>query len=597
MEGGEDHKGSDQSLAMGRRKIEIQPIREERNRTVTFIKRKAGLFKKAHELAVLCQVDVAVLILGSNNTFYEFSSVDMQDMIKYYGRDDLAHDEKGPSDFGAYQKKSHITLNEHSGRKTRKGTFVKSGVARQTVSGQHDEEDDEGDEEEEEEEEEGDDSSKDDDRKATGIAGRATRNALKRDQQQQQAGVSAMENDRAVPETKKPKIESRAPKFNPLQQMVQRQFQNLYQAASQPATQSGSAMLGHSPAMSVTSQDNPAAPLKTAVKASEPEVTSLQNPGSVGSTPSSRMSSQVDNKKRPVLRVQIPSNNASYNPAVPSGSSPTSSIGATNLQTNPPHMVPKNPGAVRYELPVNQQTPKRQTPTTSAIPGSEMASKYMMPDKTDSARQGLKPSSGNSFGLPPMFSASPAFPPYLATPLQASGAANHLHGPPYPIIKQLQMTQQYAQQQQQQHQHQHQQQQQQHQQQQMHLNLPAQTPRNPARSSTPPLGDHSAGPLTGSLPSKFAHDLMVPSPNTSMSMFQDWTLGPGSAKAAPNIPSNPVPGNEIASSTYNHGSTGLTPYMMVNQTPLANRFFSFSSDATDDKNHGNGDVVNIPKNP
>lgn len=59
---------------MGRRKIEIQPLTNERNRSVTFLKRKSGLFKKAHELSVLCSVDIAVLIVGSNNKLYKFTS-------------------------------------------------------------------------------------------------------------------------------------------------------------------------------------------------------------------------------------------------------------------------------------------------------------------------------------------------------------------------------------------------------------------------------------------------------------------------------------------------------------------------------------------
>ncbi|KAH8798089.1 hypothetical protein DL96DRAFT_1628043 [Flagelloscypha sp. PMI_526] len=47
---------------MGRRKIEIAPIANERNRSVTFLKRKTGLFKKAYELGVLCSVDVCVIV-------------------------------------------------------------------------------------------------------------------------------------------------------------------------------------------------------------------------------------------------------------------------------------------------------------------------------------------------------------------------------------------------------------------------------------------------------------------------------------------------------------------------------------------------------
>ena len=66
---------------MGRRKIEIRAIKDDRNRSVTFLKRKGGLFKKAHELSVLCSVDVAVIIFGHNKKLYEFSSGDIGQTI------------------------------------------------------------------------------------------------------------------------------------------------------------------------------------------------------------------------------------------------------------------------------------------------------------------------------------------------------------------------------------------------------------------------------------------------------------------------------------------------------------------------------------
>lgn len=50
----------------------------------TFLKRKGGLFKKAHELSVLCSVDVAVIIFGNNKKLYEYSSGDMQDIMTRY---------------------------------------------------------------------------------------------------------------------------------------------------------------------------------------------------------------------------------------------------------------------------------------------------------------------------------------------------------------------------------------------------------------------------------------------------------------------------------------------------------------------------------
>ena len=50
----------------------------------TFLKRKGGLFKKAHELAVLCSVDVAVIIFGHNKKLYEYSSCDMRETLGRY---------------------------------------------------------------------------------------------------------------------------------------------------------------------------------------------------------------------------------------------------------------------------------------------------------------------------------------------------------------------------------------------------------------------------------------------------------------------------------------------------------------------------------
>lgn len=51
----------------------------------TFLKRKGGLFKKAHELSVLCSVDVAVIIFGHNKKLYEFSSGDIGETLHRYG--------------------------------------------------------------------------------------------------------------------------------------------------------------------------------------------------------------------------------------------------------------------------------------------------------------------------------------------------------------------------------------------------------------------------------------------------------------------------------------------------------------------------------
>ncbi|KDR81334.1 hypothetical protein GALMADRAFT_91917 [Galerina marginata CBS 339.88] len=88
---------------MGRRKIEIQPITHERNRSVTFLKRKNGLFKKAYELGVLCSVEVAVIIFeerpGHHLKLYQYGSADIHDIVQRHIRHDGEKDTRGPQDF------------------------------------------------------------------------------------------------------------------------------------------------------------------------------------------------------------------------------------------------------------------------------------------------------------------------------------------------------------------------------------------------------------------------------------------------------------------------------------------------------------------
>ncbi|RRT49727.1 hypothetical protein B296_00052190 [Ensete ventricosum] len=61
---------------MGRRgKVELKRIENKVNRQVTFEKRRNGLLKKAYELSVLCDVDVALIIFSSRGRrLFEFCS-------------------------------------------------------------------------------------------------------------------------------------------------------------------------------------------------------------------------------------------------------------------------------------------------------------------------------------------------------------------------------------------------------------------------------------------------------------------------------------------------------------------------------------------
>lgn len=68
---------------MGRRKIDIAYLTDDRVRKVTFCKRKGGLFKKADDLSKLCGVEVAVVIIGDKKTC-EYASTDMNRILERY---------------------------------------------------------------------------------------------------------------------------------------------------------------------------------------------------------------------------------------------------------------------------------------------------------------------------------------------------------------------------------------------------------------------------------------------------------------------------------------------------------------------------------
>ncbi|SOV01860.1 related to RLM1 - MADS-box transcription factor [Ustilago sp. UG-2017a] len=84
---------------MGRKKIKIQPIKEDRNRSVTYLKRKAGLFKKAHELAVLTDSQVAVIVFGHNGKLAEFCSTDIDLLLLRYTEYEGPAERKGPQHY------------------------------------------------------------------------------------------------------------------------------------------------------------------------------------------------------------------------------------------------------------------------------------------------------------------------------------------------------------------------------------------------------------------------------------------------------------------------------------------------------------------
>ncbi|KAL5708287.1 hypothetical protein ACHQM5_019097 [Ranunculus cassubicifolius] len=71
---------------MGRGKIEIKKIENATSRQVTFSKRRAGLIKKAQELSILCDAEVALIIFSNTGKLFEFSSSGMKRTLSRYNK-------------------------------------------------------------------------------------------------------------------------------------------------------------------------------------------------------------------------------------------------------------------------------------------------------------------------------------------------------------------------------------------------------------------------------------------------------------------------------------------------------------------------------
>ncbi|ORX99365.1 SRF-like protein [Basidiobolus meristosporus CBS 931.73] len=74
---------------MGRKKIKIKTIENDRQKTVTFTRRRSGLIKKAHELAVLCDCKVVLLMFDARDACHMYSSEDDPEELihKYYHKE------------------------------------------------------------------------------------------------------------------------------------------------------------------------------------------------------------------------------------------------------------------------------------------------------------------------------------------------------------------------------------------------------------------------------------------------------------------------------------------------------------------------------
>ncbi|KAJ4962054.1 hypothetical protein NE237_021964 [Protea cynaroides] len=59
---------------MGRGPVQLRRIDNKISRQVTFSKRRAGLLKKAHEISVLCDAEVALIVFNAKGKLFEYST-------------------------------------------------------------------------------------------------------------------------------------------------------------------------------------------------------------------------------------------------------------------------------------------------------------------------------------------------------------------------------------------------------------------------------------------------------------------------------------------------------------------------------------------
>ncbi|KAH1202142.1 Agamous-like MADS-box protein AGL19 [Glycine max] len=96
---------------MVRGKTQMKRIENETSRQVTFSKRRNGLLKKAFELSVLCEAEVALIIFSTRGRLYEFSSSSVNKTVERYQRKikDL-----GVSNKGIHENTQHLKEGDMS---------------------------------------------------------------------------------------------------------------------------------------------------------------------------------------------------------------------------------------------------------------------------------------------------------------------------------------------------------------------------------------------------------------------------------------------------------------------------------------------------
>ncbi|KAJ0104495.1 hypothetical protein Patl1_18940 [Pistacia atlantica] len=84
---------------MGRGRVQLKRIENKINRQVTFSKRRSGLLKKAHEISVLCDAEVALIVFSTKGKLFEYSTDScMERILERYERYSYSERQLQPND-------------------------------------------------------------------------------------------------------------------------------------------------------------------------------------------------------------------------------------------------------------------------------------------------------------------------------------------------------------------------------------------------------------------------------------------------------------------------------------------------------------------
>lgn len=87
--------------------MELKRIENKISRQVTFSKRRSGLLKKAHEISVLCDVEVALIVFSTKGKLFEYSTESsMEAILERYERYSYAEKQLVATDSESQQQGS-----------------------------------------------------------------------------------------------------------------------------------------------------------------------------------------------------------------------------------------------------------------------------------------------------------------------------------------------------------------------------------------------------------------------------------------------------------------------------------------------------------